>query len=260
MPRLTGKSSQGSKPTTWLSLTLSWMPHCTPQKQQWVFTSLSASPAAPQPPAGVSLRCGPYWAISASSVTGILATACSRIAKERLPLLPSLGGPPRIGIRDRQFAHDARMGQAQSPTLASRAEIDLQPDAGLSQDVLQVRQVRGRGEAFPAAAAAGLRNRLAVPAMKDHGKVERPLEDVEELSKRDVEQRGAHRDGVDERERGVARAAEEVGAEGEHQPRQRDRQQQQERHDVVAELLPRHRSRLTQAPPQRERHARDHHD
>src|SRR6516225_9104514 len=116
MPRLTGNSSQGSKPTTWLSLTLSWMPHCTPQKQQWVLTVLSASAAAPQPPAGVSLRCGPYCAISASSVTGSLAT------------------PARL-------LHHAGLGEAQPPALARRAQIDLQADAGHLQDFLQVRQV-----------------------------------------------------------------------------------------------------------------------
>jgi hypothetical protein len=46
MPLLKGNSSHGSKPTTSLSFTLSWMPHCWPQKQQWVFTSLSGSTAA----------------------------------------------------------------------------------------------------------------------------------------------------------------------------------------------------------------------
>src|SRR5262245_16589070 len=43
MPRLKGKSSQGSKPITSLSFTLSWMPHCCPQKQQCVLTRRSGS-------------------------------------------------------------------------------------------------------------------------------------------------------------------------------------------------------------------------
>ena len=53
MPLLNGNSSHGSKPMTWLSLTLSWMPHCWPQKQQWVLTSRSGSTP-------VSSRC-PVW-------------------------------------------------------------------------------------------------------------------------------------------------------------------------------------------------------
>jgi hypothetical protein len=40
LPSLKGKSYQGSKPTTALSATLSLMPHCCPQKQQWVSTTL----------------------------------------------------------------------------------------------------------------------------------------------------------------------------------------------------------------------------
>src|SRR5262249_38298658 len=43
MPRLKGKSSQGSKPITSLSFTFSWMPHCCPQKQQCVLTRRSGS-------------------------------------------------------------------------------------------------------------------------------------------------------------------------------------------------------------------------
>ena len=59
---LNGNSSQGSNPITWLSRTLSWMPHCWPQKQQCVFTSRSGgSPRllAASRPAACSSRCGP---------------------------------------------------------------------------------------------------------------------------------------------------------------------------------------------------------
>src|SRR5919108_4791748 len=70
MPRFTGNSSQGSKPITALSLTLSWIPHCTPQKQQCVLTRRSASPRPCHPPGGVSWRWGPYCAVSCTSVCG----------------------------------------------------------------------------------------------------------------------------------------------------------------------------------------------
>src|SRR5262252_8868942 len=70
MPRFTGKSSQGSNPMTVLSLTLSWMPHCTPQKQQCVFTSRSDDSRPCQPPGGVSWRWGPYCVMRCASVCG----------------------------------------------------------------------------------------------------------------------------------------------------------------------------------------------
>jgi hypothetical protein len=54
IPRLNGNSSHGSKPTTFSSRTLSWMPHCIPQNEQWVFTSRSGGrlAASSQPPGG----------------------------------------------------------------------------------------------------------------------------------------------------------------------------------------------------------------
>src|SRR5689334_22181894 len=64
MPRLKGKSSHGSKPMTSLSLTLSWMPHCCPQKQQCVLTTRSGSTAASmRRPVGYA-RSGPNFASS----------------------------------------------------------------------------------------------------------------------------------------------------------------------------------------------------
>src|SRR6266545_5578515 len=76
MPRLKGNSSHGSNPMTWLSRTLSWMPHCCPQKQQWVLTRRSAgcSDSSSQPPGGTWDGWGPYCAASASGDRGGLAT------------------------------------------------------------------------------------------------------------------------------------------------------------------------------------------
>src|SRR5262245_20687126 len=85
MPRLKGKSSQGSNPITALPRTLSWMPHCCPQKQQCVFTSLSgASALVPRVPGE---RCGPKASMIRSSSTGSSAT---------LGLLALAGPSPRL--------------------------------------------------------------------------------------------------------------------------------------------------------------------
>src|SRR6266536_6118593 len=93
MPRLKGNSSQGSKPTTWLLRTLSWMPHCWPQKQQWVLTSFSGASCC-HPPGGTYWRCGPYRSASDSSDCGGLAMAGSLVAK--------LGGSDtKLGASDR---------------------------------------------------------------------------------------------------------------------------------------------------------------
>jgi hypothetical protein len=75
LPLLKGKSSHGSKPTTWLSFTLSWMPHCCPQKQQCVFTRRSASPSGCQPSAGSDCSRGPKRATRFSIVSGSFAIA-----------------------------------------------------------------------------------------------------------------------------------------------------------------------------------------
>src|SRR5262245_56530013 len=74
MPRLNGKSSHGSNPMTRLSRTLSWMPHCWPQKQQCVLTSLSGSTAVESRSPDIDDRCGPKRAMILSSSVGIVAT------------------------------------------------------------------------------------------------------------------------------------------------------------------------------------------
>src|SRR5947209_19731093 len=68
---------------TFSSLTLSWMPHCTPQKQQWVLTSRSGVPRPCQPPGGVSWRWGPYCAISCAVVCGRVVMEIDSLRDER---------------------------------------------------------------------------------------------------------------------------------------------------------------------------------
>src|SRR5262245_16022165 len=131
MPRLNGNSSQGSKPTTAPSRTFNWMPHCWPQKQQWVLTSRSGGcvRSSPQPPGGVKARCGP----KRSWVSGGLAT-CGLL--------------------------QAQLGARQGLPLAGRAEVLPAPrrgrgivEAELPEHLLQVVDVQARGEALAAARA-----------------------------------------------------------------------------------------------------------
>src|SRR5262245_45820321 len=105
MPRLNGNSSHGSKPTTRLSRTFSWMPHCIPQKQQCVLTSASGRlrAASLHPPGGASLGCGPNASASRSMGRGGVATSVilqaelrrreRRAFARRTQALPGHGGP-----------------------------------------------------------------------------------------------------------------------------------------------------------------------
>src|SRR6516225_7646585 len=70
MPWLKGNSSQGSKPMTWLFFTLSWMPHCWPQKQQWVLTKRSGSADVSSLSPPEYPRCGPNCAMVESKLSG----------------------------------------------------------------------------------------------------------------------------------------------------------------------------------------------
>src|SRR5690606_9835748 len=68
MPWLKKKSYQGSTPMTVLSFTLSWSPHCCPQKQQCVLTYLSGSSPESTRASVAYARDGPnLWMVARSS-------------------------------------------------------------------------------------------------------------------------------------------------------------------------------------------------
>src|SRR6476646_10131217 len=73
MPRLNGKSSHGSKPITSLLRTLSWIPHCCPQKQQCVLTSRSGSTEVDSRAPVIDDRCGPKRSVIDRSSQGSVA-------------------------------------------------------------------------------------------------------------------------------------------------------------------------------------------
>src|SRR5436305_11265691 len=69
---------------TRLSFTLSWIPHCCPQKQQCVLTSRSGSTYAFHPVAGIRLSVGPNCVTNSGIVIGGLAIYLSLVLREQL--------------------------------------------------------------------------------------------------------------------------------------------------------------------------------
>ena len=91
-----------------------------------------------------------------------------------------------------------------------------------------------------------------------HAELGGPLEDVEELPERKIEQRGDHRDGVQDRQKAVEVAAQPFLRNRERQPGHRNREQQDDRQEIQRELLHGLRAPVAQAPPQRKRDAGEH--
>src|SRR6476619_970599 len=59
------------------------MPHCCPQKQQWVLTIRSGSTSAFHPLAGIRFSVGPNWDTNLGIVTGGLAIYLRLIVKQQ---------------------------------------------------------------------------------------------------------------------------------------------------------------------------------
>src|SRR5512133_2738954 len=115
MPRLNGNSSHGSKPITSLSRTLSCSPHCCPQKQQCVFTSLSGSTLVDRRWPAITDRCGPKrWIVSYGS-TG--SRAMSVLVPRGEPLVER-GDPVLEGAAPRR-----PLGEAEQRAAAARADL-----------------------------------------------------------------------------------------------------------------------------------------
>src|SRR6186713_1076755 len=115
MPRLNGKSSQGSKPMTSLSRTLSWMPHCCPQKQQCVFTRRSGSTLVEARAAVVPDKWGPNRPMIARSSAGSVAI------RSALPLTRKCGRCLHAGIQ--VCLPQSSLRQAEEGPSALRADL-----------------------------------------------------------------------------------------------------------------------------------------
>src|SRR5262249_3509095 len=165
MPRLKGNSSHGSKPTTRLSRTFSWMPHCIPQNEQCVLTSASGRlrAASAQPPGGASLRCGPKASASRSMGSGGTATS--------LVLQSQLGR-----------AQGGSLARGPQPLPGDGGAIDPVVEAKRRQHAAEILDLHTRGVALPAPRAYSALVFAAGRLIELHAELGRPLKDVEELA------------------------------------------------------------------------------
>jgi hypothetical protein len=81
-----------------------------------------------------------------------------------------------------------------------------------------------------------------------HPEVQGALQEVEELPEWQVQERGNDRASVDERDHDVASAVQGMHTEGQHQASRRDRQEQEQRHQVTAKLLRSDRPSVFETP------------
>src|SRR5262245_27131395 len=178
------------------------MPHCWPQKQQWVLTVRSGTTPVSSRSSVATDRCGPKRSMTCTGGCGISAMFSSRmevgavLAAER-PVADAVVGERR---RRRRPARRARpVLAAERPALrgdyqrapARRTDPLVVPDAVVlvaeAEATLhgdQVLDVHARRESVPAAAAVrGLLARADVLVEGD-AHLRRPLEHVEELAER----------------------------------------------------------------------------
>src|SRR4051794_36743415 len=140
------------------------MPHCIPQNEQWVFTSVSGASLADwaHPPGGVKFRCGPYRSTSSSVLAGASAMG--------LLLYPQLRG--------RECCAFARRAQALPVTGRT---FDAVIESQLRQDRLQVLDLHLGRETFAAARAMRPFVFGARSLIHFYADLRGPLEDVKEF-------------------------------------------------------------------------------
>src|SRR5262245_27153594 len=149
MPWLNGKSNHGSNPTTWFPFTLSWMPHCWPQKQQWVLTSRSGSRA-------VSSRCPVWYDRSGPNLCSSSGVAGASVAMRAD--LARFGVPGRV-LREGEHLPPARRADTLVvPGLLARQFVAVAQFPFDQDEILHV----GRGRERPP--AAGAQRRLLLGA------------------------------------------------------------------------------------------------
>src|SRR5262245_24019627 len=179
MPWLNGNSIHGSKPITWLSLTLSWMPHCWPQKQQCVCTTRSGSTLLARRAPSEYARCGPnWWMIWRGS------TACVAMMSTHKK------GSRAIHLVGQCLAPHLALGEAKQDAAAARADPLVVLDLRVGHLVLvaeplldcnQILDVHARGVGLAAAPAVGLLALGADLFVETDAELGGPLEDVKEL-------------------------------------------------------------------------------
>src|SRR4051812_44131175 len=192
------------------------MPHCCPQKQQCVFTSFSVSaPASARIPCAYA-RCGPKRSITFELSVGTVAMhVCSRSFVNHLSIIPHLPHAPDIyhertlrssfrlqnsspsphpSLRHRQ--HLPATCRADMLIVAHALVIHFVAIAELALDHLQILDMDRRGILGAASNARGHRLARAHLTVERDAELRGTLEDVEELSEREPEERDDHRERV----------------------------------------------------------------
>src|SRR5262245_11363417 len=245
MPLLKGKSSHGSKPMTSLSFTFSWMPHCCPQKQQCVLTSRSGSTEeSARWPVGYAFN-GPNLASNSGGRGGSAAIGSSL---ER--------GVPQVRVREGDQLSPA--GRTDVLVVARRVLGPVVAVAQFPLDNDQIIDVDLRRERLPAAGAVRLLALLADVGVELDRELGRPLEDVEELAERQPQQGKDDRNGVRDGQELVGVALQPGVADRQEQPRDADREQQEQRQQVLLKILQGGGPVVPQTPAQRQQHSSDH--
>src|SRR4051812_9976409 len=241
IPRLKGKSSQGSNPITSLPFTFSWTPHCCPQKQQCVFTSRSGSSL--ELSRTFPDRWGPKaWVILRSS-TGTVAKSLPR-------------GPERA-LREPE--KDSPAARTDVLVVLQRArKLVAEPEVALDRNQIAHHGQRGKGGA--ATGALRLLGPLAGVLVEADSELGGTLEDVEELPERKPEEGDDDRHGMEDGEERIRVALHPRVAHRQHEPRHADGEEQHERQDVLPELLHSRGAVVDHPAPERQHHPSDDQD
>ena len=207
------------------------MPHCWPQKQQCVLTSRSGSTLVDSRDAGHrrEVRTEPLddaQRRSTGSSAIVRPIARRRGVSDRRAFRSAATARPAPGRR-------APAGTSGRPPGSGRRRAISYAEAELALDGRQIAHHRRRGERLAAAAAARLLAARAGVLVEADAELRRPLEDVEQLAERQPQQRDDHGDRVEDREEVVGVALHPRVARRQHQAGHADREQQQQRQDVL---------------------------
>src|SRR5262245_43984409 len=144
MPWLNGKSNHGSNPTTWFPFTLSWMPHCWPQKQQCVLLRRSGSTDVSSRSPDWYARSGPNFASNPGGAGASVAMRAD-LARLRFPGRV-LGAGEHLPAAGRAEVPVVRALLARHLVVVPQLGLDLDqvPDVGRGRERLAAPRAAGR--------------------------------------------------------------------------------------------------------------------
>src|SRR6185312_6148756 len=127
-------------------------------------------------------------------------------------------------------------------------------------DLFEVIGVHLRSKLLAAAQAVRLRSSFAKVLIELHADLSGTLENMKELSKRQIEKGKYHRYRMQHRQKTVVQSMQQVSGCRQEESRNGNGKQQQQGHHVLRELLHRNRPAIARPAEQREGYACQHHD